>query len=189
MSYAPPGSAPTLPPPDSGARRALLATPGGLSVPLPSATEAAADFQSLPSSTLAAILDGLGLDTSANGNLRLLAQRRAELLRILGVFPNYARAALWLSRLLAGGHVAAASALQSLLPPAEAGFAMAAAPFDRLDGLDLREAGGDVSSPAPGSRATPFGAVIPLPPAPPPGSPAGARAQYALLQRLVASNN
>ena len=49
----------------------------------------------------------------------------------------------------------------SLLPPAEAGFVMAAAPFDRLDGLDLREAGGDVSSPAHGSRATPFGAVIP----------------------------
>ena len=71
MSYAPPGSAPTLPPPGSGARRALLATPGGPSVSLPSATEAAADFQSLPSSTLAAILDGLGLDTSASGNLRL----------------------------------------------------------------------------------------------------------------------
>ena len=66
---------------------------------------------------------------------------------------------------------------------------MAAAPFDRLDGLDLREAGGDVSSPARGSRATPFGAVISLPPAPPPGSPAGAGAQYALLQRLAASNN
>ena len=94
MSYAPPGSAPTFPPPDSGARRALLATPGGPSVPLPSATEAAADFQSLPSSTLAAILDGLGLDTSASGNLRLLAQRRTELLHILGIFPNYARAAL-----------------------------------------------------------------------------------------------
>ena len=46
-----------------------------------------------------------------------------------------------------------------------------------------------MSSPAPGSRATPFGAVIPLPPAPPPGSPAGAGAQHALLQRLVASNN
>ena len=87
----------------SGGRRTLafipsVATPKPGSVPVPSLADARAAFGSgvgsLRSHELGKVLASLHLDVSVGSALARVAKRRAEALRVLGSYPNYARAAL-----------------------------------------------------------------------------------------------
>ena len=181
----------------SGGRRTLafspsVATPKPGSVPVPSLADARAAFGSgvgsLRSHELAEVLTSLHLDVSGGSALARVTERRAEALRVLEVYPNYARAALWLFRLAAQGDVAGANAVRSILPPADQPTPEVSHLFGRPDGLDLDEIGGGLgAAPASGSGAaasTPFGRLIPLPPGPPTGG-AGAAGGGAATNDII----
>ena len=173
------------------ARRQLL-TPQR--VLIPSVAQADAAFRGASHAELGEMLETLGLNVSAGSALGRKAARLAECLRVLGAFPNYARAALWHQRLVEAGAVPAASALQAELPSLQPGVAGADS-FDRPDGRDLEEYDGVLGDAPPppsggGTARSPFGALI----APPPGGADAATAltdaqRDALLLSLLSGHN
>ena len=72
---------------------------------------------------------------------RNLTARRAQLSRILGDFPNYARASLWLFRAQNDGDRSPAFAVSDLLPAALGDDAMEPLRFDPPGGVDLEHEG------------------------------------------------
>ena len=177
--------------PAARSARRLLLTPRV--VLIPSAAQARAAFMAASHAELGAYLGALGLNVAAGSALGRKAERLAECLRVLGSYPNYARAALWHQRLVEASDVPAASALRAELPSLQPGVAGADS-FARPDGRDLEEYQGvlgDAPPPPPGGSGapTPFGAIVAAPASGGAATALSDAQRDALLLSLVAANN